>query len=131
MAIATRIVEWDYILQEDRGRPVTEQVVFRLCPLRWAAHQENARVEVTREPDGGITVATDRYAVMERTLNAGLVGWSNMHDATGAVIEFRREDKGGKKVIPEALLTVIEPWANELATAIDLRSGMTPEEQKN
>jgi hypothetical protein len=131
MAVAPKLTEWTYVIESDRDRPAEEQTQFRLRPLTYSESIECNRGEFRQNAAGEVVYTSDRFGHAAKILFFGLMGWENFRDSDGNVVEFRRMDRGGKRVIPEELLTLIQPWAIELANAITEHAELTKEASKN
>lgn len=123
--------EWEYILKEERGDASPTVFVLGVLSASAEATIEDALVKVG--PDKSMSAATGSHIVA--VLRAGLRGWRNFRDATGAEVQFptsKANMRGGRPTITDDGLTMLAPrHRKELAEAIVERNTITEEEEKN
>lgn len=105
---------WKYVLVQDRGLPRDQQTVFLLRHLPLVDEQA-AFDGIERTRDGSVVVDTGSRAL--RVLRAGLVGWENLSDGKGGMIEPVKNAQG--TVADESMMRLEVEWRMELAGAIE------------
>ena len=120
---------FDYILTEDRDKPLEDQTVFKLKVL---TARELANVE-----DGMAALISDTGEVAIKTgsqllkiLQFGLRGWENLKDGSGNDVPYRGRGPSGEPH-PETLDKVQPHHRRELADTITEVNRLDEEEAKN
>lgn len=121
--------EIEYVLRDERKLPVEQQTIWLLKPL--TAHQRYRLKDVM---EGGAKVGSAHLAAMR----AGLRGWRNFRDESGAEAPFEKEshvsDVLGRKVHAPTMDTlglIPADAENELVEAIVASNALTVDDAKN
>lgn len=131
MAIACGILEFDYVLHEDRHREEELQTIFHLRTLSWAELELVSSQDIIQEPGGNQLIRANHLQKARRILNYGLLGWERFRRADGSPVDFKACQENGRRWIPDQILDCLHPMAVELANAITERSRLTEEQAKN
>jgi len=121
---------FDYVPRALRDRPEEERVTFHLRRLSWnekAALGKRARLRM--DDQGNIEALETDLTIARRVLDLGLLGWDGEGEDGSLRCERRREK--GRDVLTDDVLDAIEPYAIELANAIERGSELSEEAEKN
>lgn len=105
---------WKYVLREDRELPRDKQTVFHLKHLTLA--QEQAAFDGIERTHGQSVIVNTGARCLD-ILRAGLTGWDNLLDESGATIEPKKDAQG--RVRDESLMLLSLEQRLELAGAIE------------
>ena len=127
MPQAPNLEPFEYVLKEERGLLPEKQTRFHLRPLRFREWEQIQKRKATYTKDDGVQLDLDAGTLARRVLNWGLLGWDNFPGAPA----FQRVNEQGRDIVPDHMLDLVTPWANELANAITERTVVSEESAKN
>lgn len=139
MAVAPKLVPFDYVLIEDREKEPDQQTIWHLRPL---TYEEREITQPTIETSGEeVKVSIKAMTLARKVLNFGLEGWDNYCDGEGRELEFSKANEsfpyGGKKgrqkreFLPDYVMDLIAPHALELSNAVTEASQLREDAAKN
>ncbi len=129
MAVARKLGSFEYVLKEERELPRDKQTVWHMRTLSWPEKREIENTE-WRLVRGRDLVLVDAKGVQEKLLGLGLTGWTNFKE-DGTEIAFRCTGEGLSKRLAPEILDRLEPFATELANAIENGAQTTEQDAKN
>lgn len=117
---------FDYVLMCDRQLPLDQQTTFHLKVLTARELAEIEDKAARADMQGNLEFRSGTQVI--RILTAGLKGWSNFKDSSGAEVPFR-DNNGTPR---QENWDLLKPdWRRELANAITEQNRMTDAERKN
>lgn len=123
MAIAVSVDQIkDFILEEDQKSPKEEQTVFKLRPL--TARQRALVQDCSELASDGVSIKMHVGTIQLKTVEAGLVSWSNFKDAAGVEVKFGKNAMKNMDRLPVQVIT-------QLYAAITDLNTVGAEEEKN
>jgi len=129
VARALALTEFDFVLKADEAGDEEERTTWRLRPLTFREHALVARRELRRgKDDDEAVMISDDLGIAGKTIQAGLIGWTNFKRSDGIQIPYAREADGR---FSDVTMDLLKPFAGELENAILEKSNISKEQVKN